>query len=134
MPLYPFQCGSCGWVFDVLRPMDERDDPAACPDCASQDTRRKLVVPFARPTGTGQDNGQDGAEATGSGHVLRGSSAFRMEDYHQVTFENVSVEGFDTGIVALNSSMSGKNLAFKRCNTAIYGRDSEVRMDGLDIE
>lgn len=134
MPLYAFRCGSCGWAFDILRSMDERDDPAACPDCISQNTQRKLVVPFAHSIGTRQDNRQDDVEETGRGRVIQGSSAVRMEDSHQITFENVSVEGFNTGITALNSSMSGRNLTFKRCNTAIYGKNSEVRMDDLDIE
>ena len=135
MPLYSFHCGGCDRIFDTLRPINERDDPAACAVCASQNTRRRLVVSFAhRTTGTRQANGQDVAEETGRGRVLRGSSAVRMEDSHQMTFEDVRIEGFDNGIVALNSSMFGKNLKFKGCNTAIYGRDSEVQMDGLDIE
>ncbi|RQO61296.1 FmdB family transcriptional regulator [Paucibacter sp. KBW04] len=38
MPIYDYQCGTCG-PFDVLRPMAERDHPAACPSCARSSSR-----------------------------------------------------------------------------------------------
>lgn len=31
MPIYEYRC-ECGKVFEVFRPVNERDDPAECPD------------------------------------------------------------------------------------------------------
>lgn len=38
MPIYDYHCSSCG-PFDALRPMVERDSPAACPACAQASAR-----------------------------------------------------------------------------------------------
>ncbi len=34
MPTYDYACPSCGG-FDALRAFAQRDEPAACPDCAT---------------------------------------------------------------------------------------------------
>lgn len=34
MPTYDYHCPSCG-EFDAIRRMDERNEPAACPDCGA---------------------------------------------------------------------------------------------------
>ncbi|HYP83679.1 zinc ribbon domain-containing protein [Variovorax sp.] len=34
MPTYDYECRDCGG-FDALRPLAERNEPAACPDCGA---------------------------------------------------------------------------------------------------
>lgn len=54
MPFYEYRCRACGHDFEVLRPMRERDEPCACPQCESTQAERKLStfaasVPAATP-------------------------------------------------------------------------------------
>lgn len=50
MPFYEYTCGSCSADFTELRPMDERDRPAECPECGSTEVKRKLSA-FAHVLG-----------------------------------------------------------------------------------
>ena len=36
MPVYEYRCNDCHAVFDVLRPMAERELAAVCPSCESR--------------------------------------------------------------------------------------------------
>lgn len=38
MPIYEYECKSCG-IFTVLRPLDERNSPACCPACQTDAKR-----------------------------------------------------------------------------------------------
>ncbi len=40
MPLYEFICLKCAQTFDELRSMDDRGEPAVCPNCGAEQTRR----------------------------------------------------------------------------------------------
>lgn len=42
---YDFQCKCCGKVFELVRTVDERNDPASCPECGSEASRQE-VYPF----------------------------------------------------------------------------------------
>jgi len=44
MPLYEYLCESCRKRFSLLRPIGERDAPAACPECNQGGARRVLSV------------------------------------------------------------------------------------------
>jgi putative FmdB family regulatory protein len=44
MPTYDYACPACGG-FDALRPFAQRDEPAACPDCASPSPRVFAAMP-----------------------------------------------------------------------------------------
>lgn len=44
MPTYDYACTSCGG-FDALRPYGQRDEPAACPDCAAPSPRVFAAMP-----------------------------------------------------------------------------------------
>jgi len=44
MPTYDYACGQCGG-FEALRPSGQRDEPAACPDCASASPRVLSAAP-----------------------------------------------------------------------------------------
>lgn len=44
MPAYDYECAHCG-TFQVVRPMDSRDDLCVCPSCGAEATRVLLVFP-----------------------------------------------------------------------------------------
>lgn len=46
MPLYEYQCRSCGSTFEVLRRMKEADNDLECPNCHSNRVER-LFSTFA---------------------------------------------------------------------------------------
>src|SRR5690554_3430605 len=52
MPIYAFQCTSCGHAFDRLQRMSD-PDPDACPECAAGDVKRQLTAPSFRLSGSG---------------------------------------------------------------------------------
>jgi len=49
MALYEYKCAGCEDRFDVMRPMSEADEPAACPECGSTESRR-VISNFASIT------------------------------------------------------------------------------------
>jgi putative FmdB family regulatory protein len=52
MPIYEYQCGECGHVFDALQKM--RDDPLSdCPDCGKPELRKLMSAPNFRLKGAG---------------------------------------------------------------------------------
>jgi putative FmdB family regulatory protein len=61
MPLYEYQCDNCGEKFEVRRPIRASDDPAACPNCESNDSRRQvsLFMTFVK--------GAEGTQSMGGG-------------------------------------------------------------------
>ncbi len=44
MPTYDYACPACGG-FDALRSFAQRDEPAACPDCATPSPRVLAAMP-----------------------------------------------------------------------------------------
>ena len=44
MPTYDYECRDCGG-FDALRSVNQRDDPAACPDCGAASPRVMSAAP-----------------------------------------------------------------------------------------
>jgi len=52
MPTYSFLCTQCGKDFSLRRKVDEVDDPAACPECGSDETKRQLSIFYATNTGS----------------------------------------------------------------------------------
>jgi putative FmdB family regulatory protein len=46
MPLYEYRCENCRTRFEVLRSINQSDDPIACPACAEMGARR-LISTFA---------------------------------------------------------------------------------------
>jgi putative FmdB family regulatory protein len=49
MALYEYKCAGCEERFDLMRPMSAADDPAPCPECGSEDSRR-VISTFASIT------------------------------------------------------------------------------------
>ena len=52
MPIYAFECGSCGHQFDRLQRLSDAD-PTECPECAAGEVRRQLTAPSFRLAGAG---------------------------------------------------------------------------------
>jgi putative FmdB family regulatory protein len=44
MPTYDYACADCGG-FDAIRPVAQRDEPAACPDCSAASPRVFVTAP-----------------------------------------------------------------------------------------
>ncbi len=52
MPIYAFECASCGHRFERLQRLSD-PDPTACPDCGVEQVRRQLTAPSFRLAGAG---------------------------------------------------------------------------------
>jgi len=76
MPIYEYQCGECGHIFDALQKMS--DDPLkACPECNEDALKKLLSAPKFRLKGSGwyetdfktgsKRNIADGASSSGGG-------------------------------------------------------------------
>ncbi len=52
MPIYEFECRSCGHHFDHLQKMSDAD-PTVCPTCHAEQLHRMLSAPAFRLAGTG---------------------------------------------------------------------------------
>ena len=52
MPIYEFECTSCGAVFDRLQKLSD-PDPTDCPECGKPTVRRRLTAPVFRLAGSG---------------------------------------------------------------------------------
>jgi putative FmdB family regulatory protein len=52
MPIYAFECGSCGHQFDRLQRLSDAD-PTICPECGAEQVRRQLTAPSFRLAGAG---------------------------------------------------------------------------------
>jgi putative FmdB family regulatory protein len=52
MPIYGFECGSCGHRFDRLQKLSDAD-PTVCPECGAEQIRRQLTAPQFRLAGGG---------------------------------------------------------------------------------
>src|SRR5207342_276920 len=52
MPIYAFECTSCGHHFERLQRLSDAD-PSQCPECESSKVRRQLTAPSFRLAGGG---------------------------------------------------------------------------------
>lgn len=52
MPIYAFECASCGHSFDRLQRLSDAD-PSHCPECAAEGIFRQLTAPQFRLSGSG---------------------------------------------------------------------------------
>ncbi len=70
MPIYEYQCGSCGNTFDLLASRSGASKHPPCELCGAQDTERIMSGFFGR-SGSGGGNG----ESSGVGGACAGCSA-----------------------------------------------------------
>ena len=52
MPIYAFECATCGHSFDRLQRLSDAD-PSECPACGASSVRRQLTAPSFRLSGSG---------------------------------------------------------------------------------
>jgi putative FmdB family regulatory protein len=52
MPIYEFECTSCGTVFERLQKLSDAD-PTECPNCHQESVKRRLTAPAFRLAGSG---------------------------------------------------------------------------------
>ena len=52
MPIYEFECRSCGARFDRLQRLSD-PDPESCPECGAAQVKRCLTAPAFRLAGAG---------------------------------------------------------------------------------
>jgi putative FmdB family regulatory protein len=52
MPIYEFECASCGTRFDRLQKLSD-PDPSDCPHCGAARVHRRLTAPAFRLSGSG---------------------------------------------------------------------------------
>ena len=52
MPIYAFECATCGHSFDRLQRLSDAD-PTECPACGAATVRRQLTAPSFRLAGSG---------------------------------------------------------------------------------
>ena len=52
MPIYAFECATCGHGFERLQRMSDAD-PTHCPECAAEAVVRQLTAPQFRLAGSG---------------------------------------------------------------------------------
>ena len=58
MPIYEYRCTRCGQQYEKIRRVTERDRPAECPECKSQDS--ELQVSAFATTSCGSGGGRGG--------------------------------------------------------------------------
>ena len=52
MPIYEFECASCGHRFDRLQKLSD-EDPTVCPSCSAPQLHRRVSAPSFRLAGSG---------------------------------------------------------------------------------
>jgi putative FmdB family regulatory protein len=52
MPIYAFQCDTCGHQFDRLQKLSD-PDPGKCAECGAETIRRQVTAPSFRLSGSG---------------------------------------------------------------------------------
>jgi putative FmdB family regulatory protein len=70
MPLYEYRCNDCSAVFELLRPMADREVAAVCPSCESR-ASMPLISRVAVHAGSGSD--ESPAAGGGGGGCCGGS-------------------------------------------------------------
>jgi putative FmdB family regulatory protein len=64
MPLYEYRCNDCSAVYELLRPMADREVAAVCPSCES---RASMPLISRVAVHAGAATGEGAAASTGGG-------------------------------------------------------------------
>ena len=67
MPIYEYECGSCGETFELLVSRSKANDRPACERCGAKDTQRVMSGFFGRcgSSGDGEGSSSVGGACTG---------------------------------------------------------------------
>lgn len=68
MPIYEYQCQSCGNVFDAIRSIDQADQIIICENCHSESTKRMLSKCY-----TFNSNGSLSSQSSSCGNCSGGN-------------------------------------------------------------
>lgn len=63
MPLYEYQCEKCGWIFDCVRSVSDRSNPALCEKCGTHNGKLQISLMANTPPKWG-DTGKPNSWAT----------------------------------------------------------------------
>ncbi len=66
MPLYEYRCNDCSAVYELLRPMADREAATVCPSCESR-ASMPLISRVAVHAGTGTSEGPAPSAGGGGG-------------------------------------------------------------------
>jgi putative FmdB family regulatory protein len=66
MPLYEYRCNDCSAVYELLRPMADREVAAVCPSCESR-ASMPLISRVAVHAGSGSDESPSASGGGGGG-------------------------------------------------------------------
>ena len=69
VPVYEYRCNACTEIFEVLRPMAERELAAVCPNCESRASMPLISTVAVR---AGSSTREYGAAASGGGGCCDG--------------------------------------------------------------
>jgi putative FmdB family regulatory protein len=73
MPIYEFECSSCGHRFDRLQKLSDTD-PSICPACDAPHLRRRVSAPSFRLAGSGWYETDFKKEGDKKRNLVEGSS------------------------------------------------------------
>ena len=71
MPVYDYECASCG-AFEAVRRIAERDEPAVCPLCGAIGARVTIGAPTVGGAGASSASGSGADDAGSYGMQHRG--------------------------------------------------------------
>lgn len=76
MPIYDYQCSSCGYKAEVMRKISA-PNVEACPECAAEAFSKQLSAPSFQLTGSGwyATDFKNGAKGASNQSVTAGSSS-----------------------------------------------------------
>jgi putative FmdB family regulatory protein len=72
MPLYEYRCNDCAAVYELLRPMADREVAAVCPSCESR-ASMPLISRVAVHAGSGSDASETPSAGGGGGGCCGGN-------------------------------------------------------------
>ena len=52
MPIYEYQCGNCGFIFEIMQRIND-SPPSECPKCSSEDVKKIISKVGFQLKGTG---------------------------------------------------------------------------------
>jgi len=65
MPIFDYQCASCGKTYDIFHKVREVIDDIECPHCGSHEYRKLMSVPAAFSETSGSSASSDSSAAGG---------------------------------------------------------------------